>query len=239
MKMVTINDDDIIENARQFWDLRRLKPNRPLRVDPNDIPPRPCATKRSSSRGQASTQERLSELDERNDNISTPMWLVDQMIDMLELKNDMSICDPCCGLDHRFGTRIRERFRKRNAKFDELDIRLGLDFFHFQPHRGYHRFIMNPPFSELGAFKFIQRALRYLDPGGRIIAVVPNYILDNADGRKDFWAKHLYKLAFIPKKTFIDDGCDVLHGSVIDIRPYGCESFLYLQPKTGQMNLFD
>lgn len=194
-----------------------------------------------SHRGQKDVHKRLLKLDGRKDLIRTPLWLVDKMIDMLELEVYDNVLDPCCG-DNRMLKRISDRnFILGNMIGFDIKMKPSINFLAEPGDKSFHKIIMNPPFSKLGAYKFIKHALdHFLKPGGRIISIIPNYILDNAEGRKPWLKNHVNRLAFIPKSTFAQPGiktAEILHLSVIDVRHEPSGAFLFLDKPTGQIEL--
>lgn len=80
--------------------------------------------------------------------------------------------------------------------------------------RRFDRAILNPPFSNCGAFEFVKTICEgWLKPGGKAVCVIPGYIVDNSEGRKPWLSKWMRRTAVIPKGTFTPE-VPVLHGGI-------------------------
>ena len=139
------------------------------------------------------------------DDILTPMWLVDIMINwgIFNQWNVGKVLDPCCG-DGRMIARLYERDYWPQYVV-ECDIKDGNDFFNYNfVATQFDLILMNPPFSNLGVYRFIKSCFdrQLLKEHGKIIAIVPTYILDNAEGRKKWLCERLNHMAILPKNTF-------------------------------------
>jgi hypothetical protein len=144
-----------------------------------------------------------------NDNIVTPHWLCTHIAHSLVPKAFRSsqpyqILDPCAG-DNRMGLAILNHVESHgiNAVLTSHDILTGQNFLFTTPSQEYDIIVMNPPFSNLGAWHFIKRAVSvFLSPTGICISIIPHYIIDNCDSRKQWLADHLFRLDILPSATF-------------------------------------
>lgn len=113
----------------------------------------------------------------------TPKPLVEQLLDLAELEAGCEVLEPSAGRGA-----IAKAAAARGAVVDciELDtaraehIRAGgyarevtaADFFSVKVQRRYQRVIMNPPFADRQDIRHVQRALRFVQPGGLVVAVM-------------------------------------------------------------------
>ncbi|WP_075662473.1 methyltransferase [Streptomyces acidiscabies] len=128
----------------------------------------------------------------------TPKPLVEQLLDLAELEAGCEVLEPSAGRGA-----IAEAAAARGAVVDciELDtaraehIRAGgyarevtaADFFNVKVQRRYQRVIMNPPFADRQDIRHVQRALRFVQPGGLVVAVMYGSLPYRSDRKaKDF-----------------------------------------------------
>lgn len=120
---------------------------------------------------------------------------------LAELKAGCEVLEPSAGRGA-----IAEAAAARGAVVDciELDttraehIRAGgyarevtaADFFNVKVQRRYQRVIMNPPFADRQDIRHVQRALRFVQPGGLVVAVMYGSLPYRSDRKaKDFRAR--------------------------------------------------
>ncbi|MFL4950572.1 class I SAM-dependent methyltransferase [Streptomyces sp. MMS24-I31] len=113
----------------------------------------------------------------------TPEPVVEQLLDLAELDSGCQVLEPSAGRGA-----IAEPAAARGATVDciELDpgradhIRAGgyarsvtnADFLSVRVERRYQRVIMNPPFADRQDIRHVERALRFVQPGGLVVAVM-------------------------------------------------------------------
>ncbi|MDX3242476.1 class I SAM-dependent methyltransferase [Streptomyces sp. ME18-1-4] len=131
----------------------------------------------------------------------TPKPLVEQLLDLAELEAGCEVLEPSAGRGA-----IAEAAAARGAVVDciELDaaraehIRAGeyarevtaADFFSVKVQRRYQRVIMNPPFADRQDIRHVQRALRFVQPGGLVVAVMYGSLPYRSDRKaRDFRAR--------------------------------------------------
>lgn len=131
----------------------------------------------------------------------TPKPVVEQLLDLAELEVGCEVLEPSAGRGA-----IVKAAAARGAVVDciELDtaraehIRAGgyarevtaADFFSVKVQRRYQRVIMNPPFADRQDIRHVQRALRFLQPGGLLVAVMYGSLPFRTDRKaKDFRAR--------------------------------------------------
>ncbi|MGW4979800.1 class I SAM-dependent methyltransferase [Streptomyces mirabilis] len=130
----------------------------------------------------------------------TPEPVVQQLLDLAELEVGCEVLEPSAGRGA-----IAESAAARGAVVDciELDtaraehIRAGgyarevtaADFFSVKVQRRYQRVIMNPPFADRQDIRHVQRALRFVQPAGLVVAVMYGSLPYRTDRKaKDFRA---------------------------------------------------
>lgn len=168
-----------------------------------------------------------------DDVVYTPDWLADIMVRWLDVQNGMCILEPSCGKGVLINALLKANKVLEITAYDVLDA--GIDYpnsvkFHHGAfmaqfaERIYDRAIMNPPFSNCGAWEFIKDTTElWLKHGGRCVSVFPNYMIDNAEGRKPWLTKWMRRYAIIPKNTFVPE-VPVLHGGIgLFHQGEGCE----------------
>ncbi|TQK44454.1 methyltransferase family protein [Streptomyces sp. SLBN-118] len=131
----------------------------------------------------------------------TPEPTVERLLDLAELEPGCEVLEPSAGRGA-----IAEAVAARGAVVDcvELDaaraehIRAGgyarqvttADFFSVQVRRRYQRVIMNPPFAGRQDILHVERALRFVQPGGHLVAIMYGSLTYRSDRRtKDFLAR--------------------------------------------------
>ncbi|MGW1064417.1 class I SAM-dependent methyltransferase [Streptomyces aureus] len=131
----------------------------------------------------------------------TPEPTVERLLALAELEAGCEVLEPSAGRGA-----IAEAAAARGAVVDcvELDaaraqhIRAGgyarqvtnADFFTVPVQRRYQRVIMNPPFAGRQDIRHVERALRFLHPGGLLVAIMHGSLTYRGDRRtKDFLAR--------------------------------------------------
>ncbi|MGR3872659.1 hypothetical protein ACUXZZ_29390 [Streptomyces graminifolii] len=131
----------------------------------------------------------------------TPGPIVEQLLDLAELEVGCEALEPSAGRGA-----IAEAAAARGAIVDciELDtaraehIRAGgyarevtnADFLSVKVERRYQRIIMNPPFADRQDIRHVERALRLVQPGGVVVAVMLGSLTFRTDRlTKDFRAR--------------------------------------------------
>ena len=111
----------------------------------------------------------------------TPDWLAQDMVALCDIKNGNLVLEPSAG----FGAlAIRARKITPHVHCYELNktnytylIDLGFnvvrgDFLLHEPSDLYHRILMNPPSYDDRYTKHVLHAIRFLLPGGRLVALI-------------------------------------------------------------------
>lgn len=114
----------------------------------------------------------------------TPKHLAEKIVELADIEPGMSILEPSAGLGAiikelppfvhvtavEISTTLADSVRKLADivhNFDFLEMHLVRD-------SRYDRVLMNPPFSNGSDIKHIKHALRFLKPGGKLIAICAN-----------------------------------------------------------------
>ncbi len=119
--------------------------------------------------------------DDMDDNyFPTPDAVIEQMIDEAEIEDDMRVLEPSAG-DGRIIRAVKSRWHEIDVRGYEIDPQRAhnagvrcFDFMQVFPEPSYDRVIMNPPFSHGRWYKHVLHAYKFLKPGGRLVAIVPN-----------------------------------------------------------------
>lgn len=131
----------------------------------------------------------------------TPEPIVEQLLDLAELEVGCEALEPSAGRGA-----IAEAAAARGVIVDciELDaaraehLRVGgyarevtnADFLSVKVERRYQRVIMNPPFADRQDIRHVERALRFVQPGGLVVAVMFGSLIFRTDRlTKDFRAR--------------------------------------------------
>ncbi|MFF1542518.1 hypothetical protein [Streptomyces sp. NPDC058291] len=131
----------------------------------------------------------------------TPQPTVERLLELAELEAGCEVLEPSAGRGA-----IAEAVAACGAIVDcvELDtaraehIRAGgyarqvanADFFSVPVERRYQRVIMNPPFAGRQDIRHVERALRFIQPGGLLVAIMYGSLTYRGDRRtKDFLAR--------------------------------------------------
>ncbi|MFJ3229893.1 hypothetical protein [Streptomyces sp. NPDC086787] len=149
--------------------------------------------------GLLSTGEVITDVDRGY--FPTPKPTVERLLDLAELEPGCEVLEPSAGRGA-----IAEAVAARGAIVDcvELDaaraehIRTGgyarqvttADFFAVPVERRYQRVVMNPPFAGRQDIRHVERALRFVQPGGLLVAIMYGSLTYRSDHRtKDFLAR--------------------------------------------------
>ena len=137
----------------------------------------------------------------------TPSHIAERMVFLADIQTHHSVLEPCAGRGDLVEFIQAKRPRYIDAielnkdlfsqlhtydrvagEYNSTDIRtMNKDFFLIQsPYPEYNRIIMNPPFHKGESFKFLNHALKFLKPGGRLISLV-NF---EEDEQIDDWPKY-------------------------------------------------
>ncbi|WP_329317902.1 class I SAM-dependent methyltransferase [Streptomyces sp. NBC_01262] len=131
----------------------------------------------------------------------TPEPAVEQLLDLAGLEAGCEVLEPSAGRGA-----IAEASAARGAVVDciELDAAraehiqaagyarevTNADFLSLKVERRYQRVIMNPPFADRQGIRHVERALRFVQPGGLVVAVMFGSLIFRTDRlTKDFRAR--------------------------------------------------
>lgn len=96
------------------------------------------------------------------------------------------------------------------------ELRLGVhvgDFLAVEPVQGYDRVLMNPPFARGAEVRHVTHALRFLRPGGRLVAVMSTGVTFRTDGLyagfRDLVDRHDGSITPLPDESFKASGTGV------------------------------
>lgn len=128
--------------------------------------------------GRAESEPTRDDLDDNY--FPTPDSVIEQMIDEAALEYGMCILEPSAG-----DGRIIRATQKGHPDLTITGYEINpdrardagvrcFDFMQVWPVDDYDRVIMNPPFSHGRWYKHVLHAYKFLKPGGRLVAIIPN-----------------------------------------------------------------
>lgn len=154
----------------------------------------------------------------------TPPELATRLVDIAEVKPDMSVLEPSAGTGNivaaikaaggiPFGVEIDPKRWGLCPQEIARMIVLG-DFLKQDPSPLYDRVVMNPPFAERADIRHVLHAAKFLKPGGRLAAIVSlgtRFREDAATRRfREFVMNQIaWELADLPDDAFASSGTRV------------------------------
>lgn len=125
----------------------------------------------------------------------TPKPIVDRMIDRAQIESGMRVLEPSAG-QGAIAFRLLELgctvdaveilpenanvLRLRESEDKRLEVR-EIDFLSITPTRAYDRVLMNPPFGRQADIRHVNRALDFLKPNGRLVAIMAYGVIFRQD----------------------------------------------------------
>jgi protein-L-isoaspartate O-methyltransferase len=113
----------------------------------------------------------------------TPQTLAKQIVELAEIKTHHLVLEPSAGqgaiADEIMANVVCIELQPKNAYvleskgYPSVHVR---DFLEVEPEAIYDRLVMNPPFAKSAAVDHVNHALKFLKPGGRLVAVMPSGI---------------------------------------------------------------
>lgn len=128
----------------------------------------------------------------------TPPELAAQVVKLAKIEAGMLVLEPSAGLGALALLAAKAADRVAVDMYDlmpancdalrALDMPMSavsnpIDFLTIEPHRSYDRVVMNPPFSKQADIKHVTHALKFLKPGGRLVAIMAAGVLYRQDQR--------------------------------------------------------
>ena len=128
--------------------------------------------------GRAEPEPSRDDLDDNY--FPTPDVVIEDMVGEAEIEDDMRVLEPSAG-DGRIIRAIQDGHPDLTITGYEINpdrardagVRC-FDFMQVWPVDDYDRVIMNPPFSHGRWYKHVLHAYKFLKPGGRLVAIIPN-----------------------------------------------------------------
>lgn len=122
----------------------------------------------------------------------TPQWLAEELVDDAQVTPGMSGLEPSAGtgaialaMSER-GIRpiCIEKNHDRAKKLRDYGFTVATnDFLEMQPDYQFDRVIMNPPFAKQADIIHVTHALKFLNPGGMLVAIMGKGVTFRADKR--------------------------------------------------------
>lgn len=171
------------------------------------------------------------------DYFPTPNIITDQLIELAEIENDMSILEPSAGNGNIMES-ITNYTKQNNITIHlkGLELNFGLvdilklkqyqvkqgDFLELTHHSMYDRIIMNPPFSNLQDIDHVLHAFNCLKDGGKLVAIMSEGSFFRNDKKslqfREFLSNHGYSIE-LDSGAFKDSGTMVKSRIVIIDKP--------------------
>ncbi|OAH41023.1 hypothetical protein AX289_30590 [Methylorubrum populi] len=121
----------------------------------------------------------------------TPLDLAQRVVGEAKIEPDMTVLEPSAGLGalakaawacHGKVTSVeidRKSCEKlaANVHVDGFGPVICADFLQQDPHPSFDRVVMNPPFTRDQDIRHVEHALRFLRPGGRLVAIMSGGII--------------------------------------------------------------
>jgi protein-L-isoaspartate O-methyltransferase len=164
----------------------------------------------------------------------TPEWLVEQMIAAAAIEGFHRVLEPSAGqgailtkvapkLQSRHQLAICELLPANQKVLEQQGFTVDAgDFLEFATEPIFDRILMNPPFGKSAAPRHVQHAMTMLKPGGRLVAVMPNGIMQRQDALHRAVRQQIIlhgAIAPLPEDTFKDAGTGVRTVLVVYDRP--------------------
>ncbi|PSS62481.1 SAM-dependent methyltransferase [Ensifer sp. NM-2] len=111
----------------------------------------------------------------------TPHVLAENVVDLADVQAGMSVLEPSAGVGRiaaaarQVGSFVTcwEIDEKRAEKLADVAHSLNVgDFLAAEPVSAFDRVVMNPPFAKQDDIRHVLHALRFLKPGGRLVAIM-------------------------------------------------------------------
>jgi hypothetical protein len=145
----------------------------------------------------------------------TPTKVVERVHELADIRPDMAILEPSAGrgalLNGLFKVEVTAIEKMpANVKFlkDHLvaDQVIHADFLAVEPDPVYDRVIMNPPFSKRQDIKHVMHALKFLMPGGKLVAIMSAGVDFRTDKLTTEFRDLIDHIERLPEGSFKDSG---------------------------------
>lgn len=121
----------------------------------------------------------------------TPRAIVDELIELADIEPGMTVLEPSAGkgaIAYAIAEIAKpDCYELMEANFAALagDMHLSsvtrADFLTVTPERKYDRVVMNPPFARQADIKHVMHALKFLKPGGKLVAIMSAAVTFRSD----------------------------------------------------------
>lgn len=150
----------------------------------------------------------------------TPKSVAQRLVAMADIRNNQMILEPSagngailkwlpcttsvfyCEIDLSRHTSIRSLYPPLNP--------LGTDFLAVHPDRGFHRIVMNPPFSKQQDIAHVLHAHKFLKSSGILVSVMASGVTYRNDRRssefREFVDSHGGSIEMLPEGSFKESG---------------------------------
>lgn len=155
----------------------------------------------------------------------TPPAVVQRMIDAAELQPGLEVLEPSAGEGAIVQGILAAGIRPDCVEIDpdRADMLrdmlppgavVEMDFLRMLPEPEYDRVLMNPPFGKGAGVQHVLHGLRFLKPGGRLLAILNASLAVNQDGPSQELMRLVRawggKLELLPQGSFREAGTNVL-----------------------------
>lgn len=169
----------------------------------------------------------------------TPNELANRMAEALDIQDGMKIFEPSAGRGRLLDAVIAvsqkvsvmafeiqpDLVKVLQGKYHGVSV-IQRDFLTVKPYPVFDGVIMNPPFTGGQDIEHIRRAMEWLKPGGKLVAICsPGYTFRSDAKHADFrgWTQdmgHLFSEEELPEGTFSESGTNV-RTMLLEIRNRG------------------
>jgi SAM-dependent methyltransferase len=154
----------------------------------------------------------------------TPPAVVERVRALAGIQRDMAVLEPSAGrgalLNGLFDVAVTA-IEKMAENFEFLknhsvaDAVIHADFLEVEPDPVFDRVVMNPPFSKRQDIKHVMHALKFLKPGGRLVAVMPASVDFRQDRLTTDFRKMITHMERLPEGSFKSSGTMVKTAIVV------------------------
>jgi predicted RNA methylase len=152
----------------------------------------------------------------------TPPAVVERVRALADIRMTMKVLEPSAGLGaliegmnqvHILAVEKMPENAQWLRDHAMVETVLQADFLDVEPDPVFDRVIMNPPFSKRQDIKHVMHALKFLKPGGRLVAVMPSSVNFRQDKLTADFRKLITHMERLPEGSFKSSGTMV--GTVI------------------------
>jgi len=159
----------------------------------------------------------------------TPSAVVDRLMQLAQIEQGMLVLEPSAGngaiaveiakktivhcfeIDPENSNKLASNLLKTAPEYS-VETK---DFLTVEPHKAnfrgdlYDRVVMNPPFAKNAAPKHVLHAMSFLNPGGRLVSVMPSSVTYRSDALNKAVREAAISIEPLPDNSFAESGTNV------------------------------